>query len=247
MRPFLVAIQFLSRIPIPQRLFQTPITDREISQSLNFYPLVGLLIGLCLLLPYYLLSSLDVDYHISAAILLCCWVFLSGALHLDGLADSADAWIGGLGDKTRTLEIMKDPRCGPAAVVTLVLHLLLKFSLMQYLLAQNEWIWLIIAPLLARTCIPLLFLTTAYVRPGGMGSALSTGPKPPRIISIIVAAAFVVALSPWSGMVAILLATSLFLVLRHIMLKRLDGTTGDTAGALIELVESFVLLGLVCF
>jgi adenosylcobinamide-GDP ribazoletransferase len=62
-----------------------------------------------------------------AALLLTVWVLLSGGLHLDGLADSADAWLGGFGDRERTLTIMKDPRSGPIAVVVLVLVLLLKF------------------------------------------------------------------------------------------------------------------------
>ena len=79
---------------------------------------------------------------LQAALLLALWVALTGALHLDGLADSADAWLGGFGDPARTLEIMKDPRSGPVAVVVLVLLLLLKFSaLLVVLQAQQPARW----------------------------------------------------------------------------------------------------------
>jgi adenosylcobinamide-GDP ribazoletransferase len=60
-----------------------------------------------------------VDPGVAAALVLILWVWSTGALHLDGLADSADAWVGGLASRERTLEIMKDPRSGPAAVTAI--------------------------------------------------------------------------------------------------------------------------------
>jgi adenosylcobinamide-GDP ribazoletransferase len=108
-----------------------------------------------------------------AALLLTVWVLLSGALHLDGLADSADAWLGGFGDRERTLTIMKDPRSGPIAVVTLVLVLLLKFAALLALIEQQHALALIIVPLLGRSALLGLFLTTPYVRAGGLGQALA--------------------------------------------------------------------------
>ena len=83
-----------------------------------------------------------------AALLLTAWVLLSGGLHLDGLADSADAWLGGFGDRERTLTIMKDPRSGPIAVVTLGLVLLLKFTALVALIEQHNGAALILAPLI---------------------------------------------------------------------------------------------------
>ncbi|PWQ89005.1 adenosylcobinamide-GDP ribazoletransferase, partial [Enterococcus faecium] len=95
----------------------------------------GLLFGLLLWLASHLLQGTPSPLH--AALLLTLWVLLSGALHLDGLADSADAWLGGFGDRERTLRIMKDPRSGPIAVVTLVLVLLLKFCALWVLIGQG--------------------------------------------------------------------------------------------------------------
>jgi len=68
---------------------------------------------------------------------------------MDGLADSADAWIGGMGDRNRTLAIMKDPNCGPAGVIVIVLIILLKFVALYTLVITNEWItllWLLSSP-----------------------------------------------------------------------------------------------------
>ena len=120
MLAFWIALQFLSSLPV--RLPGMP-EPRQVGRSLLCYPLVGLLFGLLLWLANHLLYGAPTALH--AAMLLTLWVLLSGALHLDGLADSADAWLGGFGDRERTLQIMKDPRSGPIAVVTLGLVLLL--------------------------------------------------------------------------------------------------------------------------
>ncbi|WP_173644308.1 adenosylcobinamide-GDP ribazoletransferase, partial [Xanthomonas citri] len=89
---------------------------------------------------------------LGAALLLSAWVWLTGALHLDGLADTTDAWVGGMGERRRTLAIMKDPASGPMAVTAVVLVLLLKCAALASLLAQAPTtLWL--APLLARSAL----------------------------------------------------------------------------------------------
>ncbi len=118
MRGLLAAIGFLTRLPVPAGTFDD---ERAKSASLAWYPLVGLLLGSLLSVLAWLLR--DTSSFLSAGLVTAAWVALTGALHLDGLADSADAWIGGLGDREKTLTIMKDPRCGPAGVVALVLML----------------------------------------------------------------------------------------------------------------------------
>ena len=166
--PALIALQFLTRLPV--RLPGMP-EPEQIGRSLLWYPLVGVLLGGLLLALHGLLG--DTPALLQAAILLAVWVGLSGGLHLDGLADTADAWIGGHGDRQRTLEIMKDPRSGPIAVVVLLLVLLLKFAALVVLLGQGAWAGLLLAPWLGRALLPLLLLTTPYVRAGGLGAALA--------------------------------------------------------------------------
>lgn len=240
MLPFWIALQFLSSLPI--RLPGMP-APQELGRSLLFYPLVGLLFGGLLWALNGLLFGTPALLH--AALLLSVWVMLSGGLHLDGLADSADAWLGGFGDRERTLSIMKDPRSGPIAVVTLVLVLLLKFTALLALIEQHSMAGLILAPLIGRSALLGLFLNTPYVRSGGLGQALADHlPRKAGQQVLLLSALACVLIGGWSGVVALVLAAPMFFWLRQVMLRRLGGTTGDTAGALLELLETAVLVGL---
>jgi adenosylcobinamide-GDP ribazoletransferase len=240
MLPFWIALQFLSSLPI--RLPGMP-APRELGRSLLFYPLVGLLFGVILWALNWLLLGTPLLLH--AALLLAVWVLLSGALHLDGLADSADAWLGGFGDRERTLTIMKDPRSGPIAVVALVLVLLLKFTALLALIEQEYAVALIIVPLIGRGALLGLFLTTPYVRAGGLGQALADHlPRSAGKQVLAVSALACVLIAGVGGVMALVVAVAAFVWLRQLMLRRLGGTTGDTAGALLELLEVAMLVGL---
>ncbi|WP_262137480.1 adenosylcobinamide-GDP ribazoletransferase [Pseudomonas sp. Marseille-Q5117] len=237
MLPLWIALQFLSSLPI--RLPGMP-EAHQLGRSLLFYPLVGLLFGLILFALNLLLAGAPMLLH--AALLLTVWVLLSGALHLDGLADSADAWLGGFGDRERTLTIMKDPRSGPIAVVTLVLVLLLKFAALLALIEQGHTLALIIVPVLGRAALLGLFLTTPYVRAGGLGQALAE--HLPRRAGWWVLGLSALGCVFIAGIGAVLISLGVFVWLRRVMMRRLGGTTGDTAGALLELLEMGVLVGL---
>lgn len=237
MKSFLLALQFLTRLPLPAVHCDDP---RLFGRSMLFYPLVGVLIGL--LLVGLAVPLAGVSPVLAAALLLLVWVFVTGALHLDGLADSADAWLGGHGDRERSLAIMKDPRSGPAAVVVLVCLLLAKYAALQVLLAGGDWRMLGAAPMLGRLALPALFLTTPYVRAGGLGSVLAE--NMPRISAVLVVLLGLLAFGLWLGRwsaAPIVSAILAFIWLRHLMIRRLGGTTGDTAGAMVEIVELSVL------
>lgn len=240
-RSLFIALQFLTALPM--RIADPP-DARTTGHSLLYYPLVGLAIGALLAGLAWILS--DAPALVTAALLLAVWVAMTGALHLDGLADSADAWLGGLGDRERTLAIMKDPYCGPAGVVTLVLALLLKFAALAYLVPNGDWEILIVTPVLGRTALVLLFLTTPYVRPHGLGSLLANHLPRRACIIIVIFTLAAVPLIIGAAAIGLLLAMAgVFLMLRRLMLQRLGGTTGDTAGALVEITEAAVLLAAV--
>ncbi len=237
--PPLLALQFLTRLPLPDVGL---VADRQIGRSLAWYPAVGLVIGACLYLAQWLLASLLPGlYGVQAALLLMLWCLITGGLHLDGLADSADAWLGGYGDRERTLTLMKDPTCGPAAVMLLVMVLLAKFAALQALM-QTDVFWLLLIPVLPRTLLVLLLLTTDYVRPKGLGSSLVQH-MPRRACRLVVLAVLLLCLLLGNaGVILMGIALLLFWWLRRLMLERLGGTTGDTAGALVELQEVAVLV-----
>ncbi|GLQ47186.1 adenosylcobinamide-GDP ribazoletransferase [Dyella lipolytica] len=235
MRSLLAAIGFLTRLPVPADVFDD---ERAKAASLAWYPLVGLLLGALLSALAWLLR--DTPSLLSSGLVVVAWVALTGALHLDGLADSADAWIGGLGDREKTLAIMKDPRCGPAGVVALVLALLLKFAALASL-PVVPWSALLLAPLLARAGLTALFLTMPYVRGGGLGTVLTNAPRGTCFVALAITAGLCL-LGGWRGLLALAAATLVFGVWRMACLRRLGGFTGDTAGALAEMVEVAVLV-----
>ncbi|WP_028081285.1 adenosylcobinamide-GDP ribazoletransferase [Solimonas soli] len=239
--PFFIALQFLTRLPI--RLAAIP-DDRARGRSLLWYPAVGALLGALLAGLAWLLQPLPPA--LQAALLLAVWALATGLLHLDGLADCADAWLGGHGvdddGRARTLAIMKDPHCGTAAIVILVLVLLLKFAALQALLQRPcAAITPLFAPLLARTAVLPLFVSTAYVRSGGLGSVLAA--QLDRRAAVAVTLAVTLALAAFAGPAIAAVAVTL-LVVRALALRRLGGFTGDVAGALIELAELAAQLAL---
>jgi adenosylcobinamide-GDP ribazoletransferase len=232
-----VAIGFLTRLPVP-----TPPFDDKAAQaaSVVWYPLVGALIGALLCALAWMLQGAPA--LLSAALIVTAWVVLTGALHLDGLADSADAWIGGLGNRERTLEIMKDPRSGPAGVVALVLMLLLKFAALASLVSASQ-VSLLLAPVLARAGLTALFVAMPYARREGLGSALMQAPR--RACSWVLGMTGVLSLCfGLRGAIAVAAAVLVWFVWRRACLERLGGFTGDTAGALAEMIEVAVLVAL---
>lgn len=236
---FLCALQFLTLIPV--RLSGMPDAATQ-ARALLYYPLVGLLLGALLVGLAGLSQGLPAG--VQATLVLLLWCGLTGGLHLDGLADSADGWMGGLGDRARTLQIMKDPHIGATGALALMLQLLLKWSLLQALLA-GQLLWpLLLAPLVGRCAAQWLLLTTPYARPQGIAQGLQQAARTPVWLTAAILAWVLLGSHP----LLVLLPLLLFWWLRRLMLARLQGYTGDTAGALIELVEAAVLaagLGLI--
>lgn len=246
---FLLALQFLTRLPVFYHFDPQAADFKDLcGRSVLAYPLVGVFIGSILYCSGLLLPGLlngNMSELVNAALILLVWVILTGGLHLDGLADSADAWLGGLGDTERTLEIMKDPRSGAAGVIALNMVLLMKFVLIAALLAQHDnesLLFLLAAPVLARATVPALFLCTPYVRKEGMGAIpakfMSTGAVKLELILLTILCLLLLKHS------LIILAGIgvIFYLLRRMMILRIGGTTGDTAGAMVEITESVVLL-----
>jgi adenosylcobinamide-GDP ribazoletransferase len=162
-------------------------------------------------------------------------------LHLDGLADTADAWVGGMGERERTLAIMKDPSSGPMGVTALVLVLILKFAALGSLQGISPALLLI--PVLARSGVAMLFVTTPYVRAGGLGEALSLhAPRSSVYAGILCTVVLLLITLGTTGAMALVVSALLWLVLRWRVVQRLGGFTGDVAGALLELLECTALL-----
>lgn len=236
---FLLALQFLTRIPLPLNI---TISDHQWGRTVLYYPLIGLVIGGFLSLIPLLAPNLSVN--IQAALLLSFWVLITGGLHLDGLADCADGWAGGLNNRTKTLKIMKDPHIGALAVVILILVLGTKWVALSELLAQkNHFLSLIIIPVLGRSSILVLMATSPYASPNGLAENLNKYfPKKEAFIILFLCTI----LGFYSvGFWAVLWAIMLIFSIRFLAQQRLGGVTGDVYGASVELVETILLLAVI--
>lgn len=208
-----------------------------------FYPVVGLGIGLALAMAGRLLAGGSPS--VAAAVLVGLWALITGFLHLDGLADTADAWLGGHGDRERTLEILDDSRVGTAGATALGVILLVKFAALTELLAGARWMALAAAPLLGRAGGVALLLATPYVRSGGLGEA-PTRHVPAAWAWTAVAASVLLALvmAGDGGLASLVVAGGALTLLRWLTIQRLGGMVGDCLGAGVEISEALVLVAL---
>ena len=246
-RALACAMQFLTRIPLATR---TLFDNKDYANSLAWYPVIGLILGGLVWLSGVTLAGLS-STSLTAALVLTVWVLLTGALHLDGVADCADAWVGGFGDREKTFQIIKDPRSGPIAVVVLVLVLLVKWAALEVLLGSEHWwiIWLI--PLLARGAMPYIFWRLDYVSSSGLGSAFVEGLSRQRILIslLFVVVIAMLSLTAQLEILVLFVVVSLLIYLwwKRASYQKLGGFNGDCAGALVEFLELGLLLGLAIY
>jgi len=235
MRGLILAVQFLTRLPTP------PVRDfqpADLARAAIWFPLVGLLIGA--LVAAALWIGAQIDPWLGALLALLAWVWVTGALHLDGLCDLADALGAAHGDPERLLRVLADPHVGAFGVVALVLQLLAKLVLLM-LLARFELFWaVLLIPAWARLGT-LVWARLPSIKPGlGERFAWSC----PLWAIALWALTLLPASVPYP---ALLTAPVLILLWRGYLLKRLGGMTGDALGAGVEMLESGLLLMLVAF
>jgi adenosylcobinamide-GDP ribazoletransferase len=239
-----LAMGFLTRLPVPA-VDPDPIA---VGRSLAWYPFVGALIGALLVGATVLLRIfLPLAPGVTAALIVALWAWLTGGLHLDGLADTADAAAAG-GDRARRLAVLQDPRAGPAGVVAVVLVLLAKYAALTHLLSADGAITtLVIAPVIGRSLVVAAFLSTPYVRVGGLGEALARHHDRPACLASL--ALTVIGLGLLAGLpaagVLVLSNAALLRYWRWKALRDVGGFTGDLAGALVERAEALSLMCLV--
>jgi adenosylcobinamide-GDP ribazoletransferase len=247
------AFQLLTRLPVRMKL---DYTSELFRRSVVFYPVVGLLLGLLLAC-----AGIGVARFIPAApgavLLTCFWVALTGALHLDGLMDTADGLLSHR-SRERMLEIMKDSRVGAMGVVAGVLALMMKASLLYTLFGMpaEVWWWIVLVPLWSRAFMTWAIAGWPYARAeGGMGNLVGAAGKREALLAVLFAWGFTAALAlvPTGAHVdkviivlgAAVLTAGVGWGLASAMSRKLGGLTGDTYGALNELLEIVVLLWIV--
>ncbi len=234
-RRLILAIQFLTRLPTPQ---VKDFRDDDLSRAAVYYPLVGAIIGVLLALPLY---ALDGRPWLAGVLALLLWVWVTGALHLDGLGDVADAFGAAHRDPQRFLDVLKDPHMGVFGVVTLVMQLLLKFVLLAELAASPLWFGIVLVPAWARWGTLWWSRLLPSLHGAGMAERFSWQLSLRSMWLWAVLLAAVTAFVAWP----LLLALGLVPLVAAYWRRRLGGISGDCLGASVEVSESLLLLALV--
>lgn len=226
MRPFWLALGFLTTFPVPRL---GPVLHGEMRLASAFYPVAGYCLGGVLALAAWLTQALPEG--LQGALLLALWLGLTGMLHLDGLLDSADALLA-MKPPPERLKILSDLHLGSFAFGVGFVHLLLKWQL----LAGGPSPWLLLClPAIVRFALLIPMNLYPAARPEGLGAGSREG----RIGLALLFALPAMVLFPWQALAVLLV----MLLLARWAARRLGGgISGDVYGALVEIGESVGLL-----
>lgn len=227
-----VSLTFLTRLPIGLAL---PLDGDDLARSAPYFPVVGAAVG-GVIAGVAVGVSRGAGPLLAAVVAVACGAALTGALHLDGVADTFDA----LGTRTReaALRVMREPTIGSFGATALFLDLALWTALLATLVGRPSFVAdVVVVAAWARLGPVLLLAAVPYVRPeGGLGSALSRGSRARAAVAVAVAVVIgVVVLGPASLVIASVMVLTVA-VLAASFRRWLGGVTGDSLGCSIEVL-----------
>ena len=235
MKTLIVALGFLTRLPMPR----VEADEVDFALAIRLYPVAGLVVGVIVAGAGWL--GAHVDPWTGALAALIAWVWATGALHLDGLADLSDGLGAAHGDRSRLLAVMADPHIGSFGVVALAMQLLAKLVLL-HALPVSAGPMLALIPAAARVGPLVWARLLPPLRPGGLGAMVAKAIRPVDMIGwMLVALVLGLFYPPLAAAPFIILTLSLW------FRRKLGGVTGDVHGAGIELTETALLLAAVLY
>jgi len=236
---FFTALAFLTRIPV-RNASGTP---EAIGHSASVFPVIGALVGATEVLVLWACRRV-MPPTLTAILIVLTGILLTGALHVDGLADMADGFGGG---RTRddVLRIMRDHQIGTYGAIALLLIVLLQISAIASLVERNVAApFLVVAPAASRWAMVLLGRRLPYARPdAGLGRALTDHVRD-RDVWTATALVVIIAtvLARGSGVVSVAVTLAMTACVGFVCWRRIQGITGDALGANAVLCETVVLL-----
>ena len=235
MKTLIIALGFLTRLPMPR----VEADEVDFARAIRLYPVAGLVVGVIVAGAGWL--GAHVDPWTGALAALIAWVWATGALHLDGLADLSDGLGAAHGDRSRLLAVMADPHIGSFGVVALAMQLIAKLVLLHGL-PVGAWPMLALIPAAARVGPLVWARLLPPLRPGGLGAMVAKAIRPVDMIGwMLVALVLGLFYPPLAAAPFIILTLSLW------FRRKLGGMTGDVHGAGIELTETALLLAAVLY
>jgi adenosylcobinamide-GDP ribazoletransferase len=236
---FLAALQFLTSLPVKR-----DISPEQLGRATIWFPLVGLLLGVLLAALDWLLEAVLPAAAVNALIIVAL-VALTGALHLDGLADTCDG-MAGYRTREERLAVMRDSRTGAFGVVGIVLVLLVDYAALNSIPLPLKIPVLVLMPVLSRWAMVYAVFAFPYARPEGLGKAYKQATRWPQFaLATLITIVIAVLLLPFFFVMGLLvlpgvwiIATALAFYLKH----KLGGLTGDCYGAINEAAAVAALL-----
>lgn len=240
MKSVLVAAAFLTRVPVP-----IAAGAADVGGAARWFPLVGGAIGgAAALVAWVLRDVLVFPASVTATLLVGFGAWVTGAIHLDGLADTADGFGGGGRTRDEVLRIMRDPVIGSFGATALVIVVATKVAAITALLERGAALpFLVAAPAIARWTISALAAWLPYARAeGGLGGAVRHPHATSLLVSTLLAVLIAFAALRIAALAAWLPALLTTAWLARAARQRIGGATGDVFGASVELTETVVLL-----
>jgi len=239
MRAFIIALQFLTCIPLNPGM---KVNEEEVGRSMLYFPLVGLCMGACLALARIPLAAL-LPQSMADGMIIALLAALSGAIHLDGLADTADGIAGGK-DREDRLRIMKDPRVGAIGVVCVVMVIMLKYVALMAMPMHLKSSALLLVPVIGRWAQLLVAYRADYAGlTRGIGFTFTRQVTLPVVLcTSLLVGAFAYYLFSLKGAVVAVASLAACLAYTAYFRRTLGGVTGDVLGAATELAETAALI-----
>ncbi|AOF14606.1 adenosylcobinamide-GDP ribazoletransferase [Yersinia enterocolitica] len=245
LRLFLATLQFMTRIPVPERWTQGLALDNY-ERGIIGFPFIGLIVGVIggvvftLLAPWCGVPLAALGYVLVLAL-------VTGAFHLDGLAYTCDG-VFSARKREQMLEIMRDSRLGTNGGLALIFIVVAKVLVVSELALRDAPMLLMLtaASVAGRTVIVLLMYRQRYAREGnGLGNIYIgkvTGKQ--TLITLAGGAILSLLLGQGAALLALVISMVVVALLATYLHRRLDGQTGDTLGAAAEVGELVFLLAL---
>jgi adenosylcobinamide-GDP ribazoletransferase len=233
-------ILFCTRLPVPH---PAPIGSSDVARASWAFPVAGALVGGAGALTYAIASGIRLPSALAAALALGATLLMTGCLHEDGLADTADG-LGGGRDRARKLEIMRDSRLGTYGACAVMMSLLLRWTALAAMAGPAAVASAFIAAhVAARAALPVFMRFVPPARLDGLSAQAGQPALRSAAVAVLLGVlVLVTALGLAATMVGLILATCAGLFVAWLSMRQIGGQTGDVLGALEQIIEIVILL-----
>lgn len=240
MKLFWATAAFLTTLPVPRT--QNILPPQEFSKGVVFYTVIGLLVGL---IDYICYGTATFFLHmqlLGAVLAIFSETIVTGAFHLDGLADTCDAFFSAR-EKEKMLDIMKDSRIGTNGTLALIFDILLKVVLLAAIPENDVYLAVLLAPVAGKTATPILMKSNYAREKAGLGSLyLSQKYTKYMIAAVFIGVLLLAGFLQKKSLLPILAVLLFAFLFREYCQHKIGGMTGDTLGAGYEIAEIIFLM-----